>query len=89
MGLPFHSGNRADVGPLPVGQAADLAIDLTPVSRIVPAGARLRVTITGADPRQRNLKDIEQKPAPVITVQWGGSAAAWVELPVADETSGQ
>jgi len=84
MGLPFHSGNRADVAPLPVGQEADLAIDLTPVSRIVPAGARLRLTIAGADPRQRNLKDIEQKPAPVITVHRGGAAASWVELPVAD-----
>ena len=84
MGLPWHSGLRADVAPLPSGQQADLAIDLTPVSRVVPAGARLRVTIAGADPRQRNLKDIEQKPAPVITVQRGGTRASWIELPVAD-----
>lgn len=84
MGLPWHSGLRADVAPLPPGQQADLAIDLTPVSRVVPAGARLRVTIAGADPRQRNLKDIEQKPAPVITVQRGGTRASWIELPVAD-----
>jgi len=84
MGLPWHSGLRADVAPLPPGQQADLAIDLTPVSRVVPAGARLRVTIAGADPRQRNLKDIEQKPAPVITVRRGGTRASWIELPVAD-----
>lgn len=84
MGLPWHSGLRADVAPLPPGQQADLAIDLTPVSRVVPAGARLRVTIAGADPRQRNLKDIEQKPAPVITVQRGGTRASWIELPIAD-----
>lgn len=84
MGLPWHSGLRADVAPLPPGQQADLAIDLTPVSRVVPTGARLRVTIAGADPRQRNLKDIEQKPAPVITVQRGGTRASWIELPIAD-----
>lgn len=84
MGLPYHPGNAADVAPLPVGQSADLAIDLTPVSRIVPAGARLRVTITGADPRQRNLKDIQQTPAPVITVERGAGAPSWIELPVSD-----
>ncbi|MBN8817601.1 MAG: CocE/NonD family hydrolase [Sphingomonas sp.] len=83
MGLPYHSGLKADVAPLPVGQAAELAIDLTPVSRIVPAGARLRLTIAGADPRQRNLKDIQQSPPPVITVERGASAPSWIELPVA------
>lgn len=83
MGLPYHSGLKADVAPLPTGQSADLAIDLTPVSRIVPAGARLRVTIAGADPRQRNLKDIQQTPPPVITVERGAAAPSWIELPVA------
>lgn len=84
MGLPYHSGLKADVAPLAVGQSADLTIDLTPVSRIVPAGARLRVTIAGADPRQRNLKDIQQTPPPVITVARGAATPSWIELPVAD-----
>ncbi|QCI95925.1 CocE/NonD family hydrolase [Novosphingobium sp. EMRT-2] len=84
LGLPWHSGLRRDVAPLPVGQQADLAIDLTPVSRIVPAGARLRVTIAGADPRQRNLKQIMQTPAPVIAVERGGRGTSWIDLPVAD-----
>ncbi|MCW2336057.1 putative CocE/NonD family hydrolase [Sphingobium sp. B2D3A] len=84
MGLPWHSGRKADVAPLPVGQQANLAIDLTPVSRIVPAGARLRVTIAGADPRQRNLKEIQQTPAPVFTVERGSAGGSWVKLPVAN-----
>ncbi|GAO53089.1 CocE/NonD family hydrolase [Novosphingobium sp. MD-1] len=84
LGLPWHSGLQRDVAPLPVGQQADLAIDLTPVSRIVPAGARLRVTIAGADPRQRNLKQIMQTPAPVIAVERGGRGTSWIDLPVAD-----
>ena len=84
MGLPWHSGLEADVAPLPQGQRADLAIDLTPISRVVPAGHRLRVTITGADPRQRNLADIRQDPAPVLTVWRGGDpGSARIELPVA------
>ncbi|WP_292965376.1 CocE/NonD family hydrolase [Novosphingobium sp. UBA1939] len=84
LGLPWHSGLQRDVAPLPEGQQADLAIDLTPVSRIVPAGARLRVTIAGADPRQRNLKQIMQTPAPVIAVERGGRGTSWIDLPVAD-----
>ncbi|WP_317151515.1 CocE/NonD family hydrolase [Sphingopyxis indica] len=85
LDLPWHSGMEADVSPLPAGQKADLAIDLTPISRVVPAGHRLRVTITGADPRQRNLAEIKQNPAPVLTV-WrrGGAESARIDLPVAN-----
>ena len=82
LGVPWHSGRTADVSPLPVGQVAALALGLTPVSREIPAGARLRLTITGADPRQRNLKDIAQVPPPVLTV--GRGAASSIDLPVAE-----
>lgn len=87
MGLPYHSGLKADVAPLPPGTEADLAIDLTPVSRVVPAGARLRVTIAGADPRQRNLKDIQQTPPPTISVRHGAGGGSWIDLPMAQPTT--
>ncbi len=80
FGVPWHSGRKADAAPLPVGQTATLAIGLTPVSRELPAGARLRVTITGADPRQRNLKDIAQVPPPVLTVTRGAGSS--IDLPL-------
>ncbi|NBC36166.1 CocE/NonD family hydrolase [Novosphingobium sp. FSY-8] len=80
MGLPFHSGRKGDTLAMKPGVPADIAFDLTPVSRVVPVGYRLRLTITGADPRQRNLKEIEIKPAPVITLSRG--AASRVDLPV-------
>lgn len=81
LGLPYHSGLARDVAPLPVGQSADLALDLTPISRIVPTGSRLRLTITGADPRQRNLKDIIQTPAPVLTIGRGPGTSR-IDLPL-------
>jgi hypothetical protein len=37
--------------------------------------------LTGADPRQRNLAELRQDPAPRITVREGGRAS-WVELPL-------
>lgn len=83
MGLPWHSGLSKDVAPLPNGSKAMLDFALTPVSRVVPAGSRLRVTVTGADPRQRNLQDIKQTPPPVLTVFRGGGAGSRIDLPIA------
>lgn len=80
MGLPWHPGMTADVAPLPIGTVAELAIPLTPVSRELPVGARIRFTITGADPRQRDLKAIEQVPPPVLTIARGGASS--IDLPV-------
>lgn len=82
LGLPWHSGRSADVAPVTPGKPVDVAIDLTPVARIVPAGQRLRLTIAGADPRQRNLQEIKQYPAPNITVYWGGGSMSRLDLPV-------
>ncbi len=84
LGLPWHSGRSGDVAPLRPGTQAELAFDLTPISRVVPTGHRLRVTITGADPRQRNLKSIMQTPPPVFTIARGGKGGSRIELPLAD-----
>ncbi|MBO9669905.1 MAG: CocE/NonD family hydrolase [Sphingobium sp.] len=83
LGLPWHSGLSKEVAPLPIGNKATLDIALTPVSRIVPRGSKLRVTIAGADPRQRNLQNIKQTPPPVLTVLRGGVAGSRIDLPVA------
>lgn len=82
LGLPFHSGLARDVAPVRPGAPVEMAVDLTPVSRVVPAGSRLRVTIAGADPRQRNLADIRQNPAPTISVLRGAANLSRIRLPV-------
>jgi len=81
LGLPWHPGRAADQRPLVPGEAVDMEFALLPVSRVVAAGHRLRVTVTGADPRQRNLAQLRQDPAPVITLSLGGQAAV-LSLPV-------
>jgi len=60
-----------------------LSIALTPVSLVVAPGERLRFVIAGADPRQRNLKDIQLDPPPNITVRLGGRSASRIDLPQA------
>ena len=83
LGLPWHSGREADVTPPAPGEFVPLSIALTPVSLVVDPGDRLRFVVTGADPRQRNLKDIRLDPAPNITVRLGGLTASRIDLPLA------
>jgi hypothetical protein len=44
----------------------------------------LRLTIAGADPRQRNLKEIMQTPPPRISVWRGGGESSRIDLPVSE-----
>ncbi len=82
LGLPWHSGLSSDVQALAPGKFVPLAFDLTPSARVFAAGHRLRLTITGADPRQRNLKEIRQDPPPRLTLAVGGADPARIELPL-------
>lgn len=53
---------------------------------VVPVGHRLRFVVTGADPRQRNLKQIRQDPAPTIRLALGGANGSRIELPLTSRT---
>lgn len=73
LGMPWQSGLSADVQPLVRGKPVEMQIALLPGSRVFRAGHRFRVTITGADPRQRNLAELRQTPPPQYTVLLGPS----------------
>ncbi len=83
LGLPWHSGRSSDVLDLAPCEEAPVSIAMTPLSRTIPQGARLRFTIAGADPRQRNLQDIRLTPPPQIAVLRGGRDPSRIELPLA------
>lgn len=82
LGLPWHSGLSQDMLGLAPGEPAPLSVAMTPISRVIPAGARLRITVAGADPRQRNLQDIRLTPAPEIGLLHGGPDPSRIELPL-------
>jgi putative hydrolase, CocE/NonD family len=82
MGLPWHSGLKADAVPLAQGEVAHLSISMMPVSRIIPAGSRLRFVVAGADSRQRNLQEIKETPPPQLTVVHGWEAGSRIDLPL-------
>ncbi|HVI99857.1 MAG TPA: CocE/NonD family hydrolase [Sphingomonas sp.] len=80
LGLPWHSGLEKDVSPLPAGKPVTLRFALSPRSYTVAAGHRLRVTVAGADPRQRDLAEIKGKLARHWTV-FGGTTGSRVDIP--------
>lgn len=82
LGVPWHSGRSSDMVPLVPGQLTQLSFGLTPSARVFKAGHRIRVVITGADPRQRNLQQIRQDPPPRLTLSLGGALASRIELPL-------
>lgn len=83
LGLPWHSGRSSDALDLAPGEEAPVSIAMTPLSRTIPQGARLRFTVAGADPRQRNLQEIRLTPPPEIAVLRGGRDPSRIELPLA------
>jgi predicted acyl esterase len=85
MGLPWHSGLKADAAPMTPGKAEDLVFDLLPTSIIFQPGHRLRLTLAGADGRQRNLESVKMTPPPVLTVSLGGADGSTLSLPVVGE----
>lgn len=75
FGLPWSTGRRADASPLTPGRPAVLEFELSPTSRIVAKGHRLRLSLTGADQRQRDLARIAENPAPRWTISTGADAS--------------
>jgi predicted acyl esterase len=82
LGLPWHTGMTADHAPLRADSDVELSFALTPTARVIPAGRRLRLVVTGADPRQRNLDALRTDPAPRISLSLGGPLGARVDLPL-------
>lgn len=77
LGLPWHRALEEDHQPLVDGRPVELQFALLPVSVRVPAGHRLRLTITGADPRER----LPPPPGQVLTVHADAAHPSTLTLP--------
>lgn len=82
LDLPWHNDREADLLPAPIDAPSEVVFDLLPTSKVFKAGHRLRLTLTGADPRQRNLREVTLDPAPVLGLMRGGRTASFLDLPV-------
>jgi uncharacterized protein len=77
LGLPWHRALEEAHQPLVNDQPVELHFAMLPVSVRVPAGHRLQLTVTGADPRQRQPPAAGQ----VLTVHADASRPSALTLP--------
>jgi len=84
-GIPWHSFDKADLEPLVPGQAARFVFDLLPVSWVFKSGHSYRLTITGADPREKLRKTYA--PAPTWTVWFDRAHPSQLVLPMVSASS--
>jgi predicted acyl esterase len=80
LNLPWHPSRREDAQPLIPGTAARVQIELFPVSYVFKSGHRIRVSITGADYRERDRQVVD--PAPTLTIYDSKSNPSSITLPV-------
>lgn len=78
LGLPWHRSLEEDHAPLGEGEVVTLQMALLPVSVRIPAGHRLRLVLTGADPRQR----MPQAPGGTLTLHQSAARPLALQLPV-------
>jgi len=78
---PFHTFKRADMQYMPVGTAERVAFQLFPISVVVAAGHRIRLSIAGADASAFSRIPANGE-APVYDIHYGGSNPTRIELPV-------
>jgi putative CocE/NonD family hydrolase len=83
-GIPWHSFDKADVELLTPGQAARFEFDLLPISYIFKSGHRYRMTLTGADPREKLRKTYS--PVPTWTVWFDRAHPSQLILPLVSPT---
>jgi uncharacterized protein len=80
LGLPWHPSHRADVEPLVPGTAVRVQMELFPISYVFKSGHRIRVTVTGADYRERDRQAAD--PAPNLTIYDSVGNPSTIALPV-------
>lgn len=77
-GLPYHRNSQENIKPLDPGKPTELVFDLRPVSHVIKAGHRIRLTITcviaNATPRV--------SPEPKVTFYRNPKYSSHIRLPV-------
>ncbi len=78
--LPYHRMFEEDRQLLKPGEEAELVFDMLPLSRVFSKGHRLRLTVTNADPREKDGEVLS--PAPTVHLLRERTHASYVTLPV-------
>lgn len=77
--LPWHRSFAEDEQLLQHDVPVEVVIDMLPISRIVPAGHRIQISVSGSDARERIRNEAIP---PQLTIYYGGTMASMVSLPL-------
>ncbi len=80
LGLPWRRSYREDAEPLIAGVPVRVRLDLLPCSYIFKKGHRIRVSVTGADYRERDPN--ESPPAKALTILDSKQNPSLISLPI-------
>ncbi len=80
IGTPWRRAWSEDHQPLTPGEPVRVSFDMLAISYVFKAGHRVRIAVSGADPRERAR--IETAPPPILTLHTGGDTPSSVTLPV-------
>jgi putative CocE/NonD family hydrolase len=80
FGLPYQRSHREDAQPLKTGEPARLVFAFLPTSYVFKAGHSIRISIAGADYRERDRTPVS--PAPLVTIYNTASNPSYISLPV-------
>lgn len=83
-GPVWHSWSKADLAPVKPDEPMDIQVEMYPISSIVRAGDRIRLTIAAAD--ADNLVVPTQGDEATLTITIGGERAARLILPIVNES---
>ena len=86
FGLPWHRSYREDAEPLRPGEPARLQFDFLPTSYIFKAGHRIRITVTGADYREKDRTPVS--PAAQVAILSDQAHDSVVTLPFVGQAPG-
>jgi putative CocE/NonD family hydrolase len=79
FGLPWHRSFQEDALAFEPDQPAEVVFDCLPMSHVFESGHRIRLTITGADPREKDR--VQVSPPPTITIHRGVVRSSYIALP--------
>jgi putative CocE/NonD family hydrolase len=80
FGLPWQRGHAEDAQPLKAGEPVRMTFAFLPTSYVFKAGHRIRISVAGADYRERDRTPVS--PAPQITMLQDAGHRSVVVLPI-------
>jgi hypothetical protein len=80
FGLPWHRSFQEDAQAFVPGQPAEVVFDCLPLSHLFAPGHRIRMTITWADPREKDRMQLF--PPPTISIHRDAVHSSYITLPI-------